>query len=519
MVASFILTTWLWLIIAVYHCQCSTEVEKEKHVHGQMRQQHHNQRRLSSFFGKNTTTSLRTPSAKPQAAPKYPGAIATLTSAVKSVMGTLKFGRQNTEEMSFSAQFNELQKLRPGEVLVIGCVGDSLTEGAAKDKRVSSYPTYLQEQLPLPAYKVFNFGKGSSTVLRTGVPFVNSTQYKLSMAAHLDVVVLMLGTNDARKIFWDESRFRRDYIDIIERYQALPSKPIVFVCTPPPVYCDPKKCFFDVQPEVVNEVLPFLIPEIAYYTGAFVIDNFAVFGGNKFSNPSSYYEPGHTDKADWDKQNHPPYDGVHLVAEGNKRLADSVSWRVVESLHKANKTYNLYLHHVVTRELKKVLCCTDVCMCGYLRVVCVSMDSSCVLTWSGLMEWVLFLFIPSIAVATLDPSSLPSPPATLSFSFVPILALSFALTSSPADRGDDRKGRSAAQEGEPRRRVQARGRHVAVPGRQRRFVADVVGGRLLLVLRAARRRPAVPRLLGQGLHSPGDRLRGRQHNRGHGQQR
>ena len=120
------------------------------------------------------------------------------------------------------------------------------------------------------------------------------------------------------------------------------------------MYCTPKNCWFDIQPDVVNEVLPRLVPEIAYYTGAYLIDNFAVFGGVKFSNPASYYEPGHHKRIDWEAQNHPPYDGIHLNAEGNKRFADSVSWRVVESLHKANKTYNMYMHHVVPRDPQKI---------------------------------------------------------------------------------------------------------------------------------------------------------------------
>ena len=243
------------------------------------------------------------PSARPSMASKAPSA-GTVTALSTFIRDMLHFKASKSEEMDFAEHERELQKLR-GEYLVIACVGDSLTEGAQNDKRVLSYPAILQEKLTMPPYKVFNFGKGSTTaqvISRSGsaMPYTQTVQFKQSMAAHVDVVVIMLGTNDARKVFWNETRFKSDYTDLIERYQALPSKPIVFVCTPPPVYCTQKNCWFDVQVDVVNEVLPRLVPEIAYYTGASLIDNFAVFGGVKFSNPSSYYEPGHHKRIDWE---------------------------------------------------------------------------------------------------------------------------------------------------------------------------------------------------------------------------
>ena len=262
------------------------------------------------------------PTSIPTKAPSkvsFPGLLA------KTIADLLKHKATPAEHMDFTDHLRELHKFTPGETMVIGCVGDSLTEGALSDKRVSSYPQLLQERLPNPPYKIFNFGRGGVTAQRgIGTPpaaYIETTKYKDSMSAHLDVVVLQLGTNDARKIYWNEDKFRADYIDLIERYQSLSSHPIVFVSTPPPVYCS-TTCWFDVQPNVVNEVLPRLVPEIAHYTGAYLIDNFAVFGGIKFSNPASFYEPGHVKMADWSHQNRPPYDGVHLNTEGNNRLAD-----------------------------------------------------------------------------------------------------------------------------------------------------------------------------------------------------
>ena len=279
-----------------------------------------------------------TPSKAPSKV-SFPGLLA------KTIADLLKHKATPAEHMDFTDHLRELHKFTPGETMVIGCVGDSITEGALTDKRVLSYPQLLQERLPNPPYKVFNFGKGGVIAQRNvGTPtaaYIDTAKHKDSMSAHLDVVVLQLGTNDARKIYWNEDKFRADYIDLIERYQSLSSHPIVFVSTPPPVYCS-TTCWFDIQPNVVNEILPRLVPEIAHYTGAYLIDNFAVFGGIKFSNPASYYEPGHVKMADWAHQNRPPYDGVHLNVEGNNRLADRYDTRLHSVAHYCFPHYPLH---------------------------------------------------------------------------------------------------------------------------------------------------------------------------------
>jgi hypothetical protein len=189
---------------------------------------------------KEESESKPKPSAKPSPAPGASKAptTSTVTALSTFIRDMLKFKASKSEEMDFRDHERELQKLR-GEYLVIACVGDSLTEGAQTDKRVLSYPAILQEKLTMPPYKVFNFGKGSTTaqsISKSGsaMPYTQSVQYKQSMAAHVDVVVLMLGTNDARKVFWNETRFKSDYTDLIERYQALPSKVRALVDMPVP---------------------------------------------------------------------------------------------------------------------------------------------------------------------------------------------------------------------------------------------------------------------------------------------
>jgi hypothetical protein len=71
---------------------------------------------------------------------------------------------------------------------------------------------------------------------------------------------------------------------MIQTFQCLPSHPIIFICTPPPLYCTRntnKKtdCNFDTQPDIVNQKIPIIISEIAAITGSILVDNFKNLGG------------------------------------------------------------------------------------------------------------------------------------------------------------------------------------------------------------------------------------------------
>eukprot|EP00656_Telonema_subtile_P027144 TRINITY_DN2915_c0_g1_i2.p1 TRINITY_DN2915_c0_g1~~TRINITY_DN2915_c0_g1_i2.p1 ORF type:complete len:228 (-),score=41.50 TRINITY_DN2915_c0_g1_i2:195-878(-) len=69
--------------------------------------------------------------------------------------------------------------------------------------------------------------------------------FKAAMDSQPDIVTIMLGTNDAKGCNWDYSPdgvqgqgdlFKNDYLDMIARFKALPSRPKVFVVLPPPLY-------------------------------------------------------------------------------------------------------------------------------------------------------------------------------------------------------------------------------------------------------------------------------------------
>jgi lysophospholipase L1-like esterase len=66
------------------------------------------------------------------------------------------------------------------------------------------------------------------------------------VASNPDFVVMMLGSNDAKKLTWDktgEENFKKHYHEYLDNFKNLPSKPKVFAAIPPALlHCyDPTK--------------------------------------------------------------------------------------------------------------------------------------------------------------------------------------------------------------------------------------------------------------------------------------
>ena len=114
----------------------------------------------------------------------------------------------------------------------IGCIGDSITEG-------SGYPSYLQMMLG-KSYTVKNFGVGGSTVLLgAGKPYMNQTAFESALGFLPDIVIIMLGTNDARPTTYQYiGDFVKDYEKLIEDFKGLPSEPEIYLVKPPPIFND-----------------------------------------------------------------------------------------------------------------------------------------------------------------------------------------------------------------------------------------------------------------------------------------
>jgi lysophospholipase L1-like esterase len=138
----------------------------------------------------------------------------------------------------------------PTGPITVVCVGDSITEGVGVTNRsVDSYPAQLQKLLG-DGYKVVNCGKSKATALDTsskyhntnGIPYRTTTQYTAGLRAEPDVVLIMLGTNDAKHVTGSIEQSLNDYYDALkaigEKFAALESKPKIYIVASPYRYED-----------------------------------------------------------------------------------------------------------------------------------------------------------------------------------------------------------------------------------------------------------------------------------------
>ena len=120
------------------------------------------------------------------------------------------------------------------EKIKVACIGDSITEGALGDGGVvaaTGYPAQLQEMLG-ERYEVRNFGKcGYCATRNSNAPYWNLPEFQASQEYQPDIVIIMLGTNDAWSGNWNvvQNDFERDYTELVNTYKSLDSRPILYL--------------------------------------------------------------------------------------------------------------------------------------------------------------------------------------------------------------------------------------------------------------------------------------------------
>jgi len=189
---------------------------------------------------------------------------------------------------------------RPGAATKIACVGDSITYGYnLSNPSQQSWPAVLQT-LVSSADTVQNFGSSGCTLLSAGdKPYVKDPAYSASIAFKPELVIVMLGTNDAKPQNWShKADFPSNYSSLISDYRQLGAQ--VYVAAPPPVY---PPGAYDIDPAVFSgEVVP-LIHQVATDANAPLIDVFQAL-----SNKSSYFP-----------------DTVHPNVAGSQLIAQTVA--------------------------------------------------------------------------------------------------------------------------------------------------------------------------------------------------
>lgn len=174
----------------------------------------------------------------------------------------------------------------------VACVGDSLTEG-------TDYPDELWMLLG-QNYLIGNFGEGGTTVaLNAPTPYMDSSKFKDAKNFKPQIVIIMLGTNDANPSLqrYNQS-FVNDYTVLVQSFRALSSKPQIWLVKPPPIFEDGT----GLSTQYFDAVVIPNIERVAQSLGLSVID---VYGALK---AYSEYFP----------------DGVHPNVAGSRLIAQAV---------------------------------------------------------------------------------------------------------------------------------------------------------------------------------------------------
>ena len=195
--------------------------------------------------------------------------------------------------------YHPLNKAQDGQIRV-ACVGDSITYGCTvKNRCKKSYPAVLSDLLG-DKYCVNNYGYTNRTAIKTAdFPYVKMKLYQKSLDFQPDIVIIMLGANDSKKINWNREKFVRDYSEIIESYLSLPSAPKVYVLECLPMFEFNGKVKWQLIKDVTEKEINPAVKQIADETGVSFVGLCDAF----------------EDKA------HLFTDGVHPNSEGSELLA------------------------------------------------------------------------------------------------------------------------------------------------------------------------------------------------------
>lgn len=204
----------------------------------------------------------------------------------------------------FSGETPATEPVEAGQIKV-ACVGDSLTYGyGVMMWEENNYPTQLQNMLG-DAYHVQNFGISNYCVKNeSDYPYTTHTTYTDSLAYDADVLVFMMGSNDAKVQNWTSAEdYKAALLELLDSYGDVQ----IVLCTPPTFYPDGVSeeglSVYGHQLEVIEEVSQ-VIRQVARERGYLLVDFYAM----SLSNPQWFC-----------------IDGVHLNVEGATAMAEAVN--------------------------------------------------------------------------------------------------------------------------------------------------------------------------------------------------
>ncbi|WP_417505791.1 GDSL-type esterase/lipase family protein [Microbacterium sp.] len=157
--------------------------------------------------------------------------------------------------------------------ITIAAVGDSNTYGAGallRGRQRNSYPAQLERILG-DGYQVLNYGVNRCTLQHEGDwPYDATPQATASLHAGADIVLVMLGSNDARGDNWNAERYETQLAAFVERYRTRGAT--VYLLTPPVAFPNRRGVHERI---IADEVAP-IVRAVASRLGVDLIDVFDV---------------------------------------------------------------------------------------------------------------------------------------------------------------------------------------------------------------------------------------------------
>lgn len=148
------------------------------------------------------------------------------------------------------------------------------------------------------SHDVKNFGlSGSTVLLNTETPYLYNHQITNAEDFLPNIVIIMLGTNDARTDrFHSIANFAEDYKELIRTIKEFETKPEIFLVKPPPIF----ENYYNLESEnFVRRIIP-LIEQVAIELDLPIIDVYVALENNP-----EYFLDGV----------HPSSEGAYLIAE------------------------------------------------------------------------------------------------------------------------------------------------------------------------------------------------------------
>ena len=132
---------------------------------------------------------------------------------------------------SVFALLGQMEIIRQDKIIRVACVGDSITE-------LSGYPHKLQLMLGTN-YLVHNFGVAGSTVsLDNKIAYMKQQAFRQALDFQPDIVLIMLGTNDANLESTNDTDIAYDYTELLRAFDNVASNPEIVAVDSPPIYSD-----------------------------------------------------------------------------------------------------------------------------------------------------------------------------------------------------------------------------------------------------------------------------------------